>query len=119
MNINVSLRLTLIAEVVKRGFFYFEFLEPVEMNREDVDLFFKLMKSVPQPLAPFLIVTGEEDRLIDVNAARRLFNASNRREGWYVELSHAGHNFVDREEEVARIVKTFLDIHVLKGVEER
>ncbi|NPA86733.1 MAG: hypothetical protein GXO00_01875 [Candidatus Diapherotrites archaeon] len=113
LGLNIGVRLTIQADILKKGFFYFESDNPVEMDREDVSAFFRLMKEAPLPRKPFVMIVGEEDHLLDLNAVLRFFRKSKERNGWYVELLHTGHLFTGREEEVAEIIKNFLKLYIL------
>ncbi len=107
-SVNIGLRFTLLAEAARKGHAFFESRRGVWIGRDDMNTLFKLMRQAPAPTTPFLVVVGEEDMIIDLNAARSYFHRANERKSWFVEISGTGHLFVDREDEVAEIVAAFL-----------
>ena len=112
---HIGLRFTLLAEAARKGYAYFEVRKGVLLKREDLSTLFNLMKNARPPQVPFAIVLGEEDFVVDNAAARGYFKRANERRGWLVEIAGAGHVFAGREEEVAHIVQTFVDLIDLVG----
>ncbi len=108
-SVNMGLRFTLLAEAARRGHAYFESRRGVWLTTEDMNTMFRLMKNSPASTVPFVVIVGEEDLIIDLNAARHYFHRSNERRSWFVEIAGTGHLFVERENEVAEIVRAFVD----------
>jgi len=107
-SVNMGLRFTLLAEAARKGHAYFEGKHGVWLRTADIHTIFRLMGKAPHPTVPFAIILGEEDMVIDNRAARKYFHHANERRSWFVEIAGAGHNFLEREEEVALVVRAFL-----------
>ncbi len=108
LGISVSARLALLTEIMRNGYYYLEVSTAVILGRKDLDNFNRLTKSAPRARVPFIVVTGTEDKVIDVEAVRKRFRENRERGNWHLEISGAGHNFVGFEGAVASVVSSFL-----------
>ena len=113
LGISVSARLALLTEIMRNGYYYLEVSTAVVMGRKDLDNFNKLMKGIPKAKVPFLVVTGVEDKVVDIEAVRKRFRENKEKGNWHVEISGSGHNFVGFERDVAKLVSSFLQV---KGI---
>ena len=108
-SVNMGLRFTLLAEAARRGHAYFESRRGVWLTTGDMNTVFRLMQRAPTATVPFAILVGEEDLIVDNRAARAYFHKSNEKKSWFVEIAGTGHMFLEREQDVAAIVRAFLE----------